>query len=177
MSYDTNVAMFNKVHSEGFYSYPNSTKTNYIHFDVYCNRCESLFSITPANHKQGHGCPRCAYRDLPGGWTNKDWELMALNSNHFDSFKVYIVNCFNENKSESFIKIGKTFRSTKIRFKTIPYEYEIVKEFIFNQAEDATEFESKLKERLSEFRYEPKIKFNGRNECFSNEALEKILNE
>lgn len=174
MTYEQSVIMFNKVHPEGYYSYPNKTGSNFEHFDVLCNRCNSLFSITPSNHKRGHGCPSCAYSNLPGGWTNTDWEQAALASSRFDSFKVYIVHCWNKDKSEEFIKIGKTFRTTDTRFKTIPYQYLVVKEVIFNNAKTATEYECELKLSLSNFKYKPLIKFNGKTECFTKEALEKI---
>ncbi len=48
-----------------------------------------------------NGCPKCSY--LMRGWGFSRWNQAGLESNHFDSFKVYVIECFNEN--ERFIKI------------------------------------------------------------------------
>ena len=47
-----------------------------------------------------------------GGYS--DWTNAAINSKSFESFKVYIIRCYNDN--EEFIKIGRTFSKLKKRF-------------------------------------------------------------
>jgi hypothetical protein len=55
------------------------------------------------------------YRNI--GWSYTQWKEAADQSKNFDSFKVYIIKCWNEN--EEFYKIGKTFLTINQRFKTI----------------------------------------------------------
>lgn len=63
------------------------------------------------NLMQSRGCPKCG-KDLlkeqvksNGGWEYSRWEEEASKSEHFESFKVYVIRCWNED--EEFYKIGK----------------------------------------------------------------------
>src|SRR5690606_7958536 len=99
-----------------------------------------VFSITPHHLLRGRGCPECGRKSIaksakenPTGWSITNWENKAKTSQNFDSFKVYIIRCWNED--EIFYKIGRTYRETKKRFgtkKDMPYNYEVLKEFIFD---------------------------------------------
>src|SRR5690606_15894237 len=94
------------------------------------------FSQVSSNHLSGQGCPKCgaflisrSQKKTPTGWSIKQWENKASQSKNFDSFKVYIIKCWNDD--ETFYKIGRTFMSVKKRFcskKTMPYNYEILQE-------------------------------------------------
>lgn len=91
---------------------------------------------------------------------------MSKNSKNFDSFKVYIIKCFN--KDEEFYKIGRTYTKIKKRFGTkllMPYKYEVLNEFI-GTAEEMYDLETKLKNMNKNNKYLPKIKFGGMQECF-----------
>ena len=61
-------------------------------------------------------------------------------SKNFDSFKVYVIRCWNE--EEEFYKIGRTFRTVKHRFrdKIGKYNYEVIKVEI-GEAEDIYKLE------------------------------------
>lgn len=130
----------------------------------------------------GNGCPSCGVESIsrknganPSGWTITNWFNKAKDSNSFDSFKIYIIRCWNN--QEDFYKIGRTYQSTKRRFhskKTMPYSYEIIKEFIFDKhteiiynARDCFNKETELKRLHREYKYFPKLNFGGRQECFS----------
>lgn len=148
---------------------------------VYVNQKEKVtiicpihneFKQSPGHHLMGKGCQKCSTigkinrgKENPSGWSVSNWEKSALRSKHFDSFKVYIIKLYNEN--ESFYKIGRTYRKTKERFRGIKYDYEILHEFIFDTAKEAFNYEGDLKRGHKEFKYLPKIKFNGKHECFS----------
>lgn len=103
------------------------------------------------------------------------WVELGLNSKSFCGFRVYIILCFNE--SEQFIKIGKTYHNVNKRFqstKKLPYSYKVIKEFQFKDGNMCSQFEKKLLIAYSSFKYKPLVPFNGKNECFNIEVLERI---
>lgn len=109
-------------------------------------------------------------RKNPTGWSYKSWQKAAEKSNNFDSFKVYIIKCWNQD--EKFYKIGRTFRKVKDRFidSNMPYNYEILKIEILKCSRDACKREKFLKD-INE-KYKPKIKFKGYTECFKTLNLQ-----
>lgn len=119
------------------------------------------------DHINGNGCPKCHEPTL---WTHGDWVKKGSNSKNFDSFKVYIIRCWNE--TEEFYKIGKTYLTLKERFglnsKDMPYNYKVIK--IFEAKEDGrriSELERQLHSENSEHVYIPLEDFGGKTECFS----------
>ena len=125
------------------------------------------FKITPSHLLEGQGCRKCGMKNS-GGWSYTIWENKGKNSKNFDSYKVYILRCWNE--SEEFYKIGKTFYSTEKRFLgdyRMPYSYEIVKIFE-GSAKDISKLEKQLQKDNKKNKYTPKIKFKGYTECFLN---------
>ena len=80
---------------------------------------------------------------------------------------MYIIRCYND--KESFIKIGKTFRTIKDRFykiREMPYTYEVLK-VIEGDALEVSKIEHTLHKINKDFRYSPILKFSGATECFS----------
>lgn len=124
-------------------------------------------------HSKGQGCPKCGDENVSlinknnsTGWKYSNWEKQSLISKNFESYKVYIIKCWNEN--EEFYKIGKTFSNIENRFKTkrkMPYNYEII-ELFSGTAKEMSEKEKFLQKINKENKYLPNIKFNGLNECF-----------
>lgn len=121
----------------------------------------------------GIGCPKCG-RQLtadylkinPTGWSYTSWINASKNSKNFDSFKVYIIECWNE--EERFYKIGKTFTKVNKRFDwkhLMPYEYNIVKIFT-GSGKEISELETKLKNMNKLNKYSPKLSFPGKYECY-----------
>lgn len=101
-------------------------------------------------------------------WTYTDWDKAGKASKHFDSFKLYVIRCWNE--EEEFYKIGKTFNKIEQRFKepeAMPYQYEIIKELESNSFY-ISKLESKFHKQLKEHKYSPTKKFEGCTECFTN---------
>lgn len=158
-------------------------KSKQIHNDFYCYslvnyiRPEDLvtiicplhgeFSQIPHSHLKGSGCRRCSVEK--SGWHYSNWEESGLKSKNFDSFKVYIIRCWNGN--EEFIKIGKTFNTIKSRFpvkERMPYNYEILHiESHKTNAREISELEHELQRNLKKYSYIPSISFNGNLECFT----------
>jgi hypothetical protein len=123
------------------------------------------FEVTPNNHLNGKGCRQCGLNN--GVWSYSLWEQKGLKSINYDSFKLYIIECWNDN--ERFFKIGKTFKTIKHRFKSyklMPYQYKVIK-FIEGNARYISELEIELKNDNKENSYLPIKEFNGRYECFS----------
>ena len=172
-SFEEFVSKANIVHSCR-YKYPSNDYTNAkTLMEIFCDTHGSFFQL-PDVHLRGSGCPKCGYRlvsekfkALSVGWRWEDWEKRAKQSKNFDSFKVYIIRCWNEN--EEFYKIGRTFSTVETRFKTkqlMPYNYEIIRT-IEGEVELVYALESKLQTQYEEFKYEPLLGFPGQYECFS----------
>lgn len=137
-------------------------------------REHGIFEQTPHKHLYGRGCPQCKNeisskraRENPIGWSKTNWFKAAQKSKNFDSFKVYILECWDEN--EKFYKIGRTFTKIKERFRnkiSMPYNFKILKVFE-DCAENIYDLESKLKNENKEYKYKPLKNFRGMYECFS----------
>lgn len=121
------------------------------------------WSVKPNNYLNGKGCPKCGVDD--GTWHYSVWERKGKRSVNFDSFKVYIIKCWND--TETFYKVGKTFKKVKERFKSsIPYNYEVIKIYE-GDAKEISLLEQKLNHINKEHSYLPLLEFKGRHECFS----------
>lgn len=164
-SIKTHGSKYNYEKIEYINSYSVLTIICYIHGE---------FKQTAYKHISGQGCRLCGinYRNYinklnPTGWTINNWDIAAKKSKNFDSFKVYIIRCWNDD--EEFYKIGRTFTTIKKRFRAksmMPYKFEILKEFIFDNAKDAFDKETELKRLNIDTKYVPFISFNGMYECF-----------
>lgn len=135
------------------------------HITFRCN-IHGEFKQTPLHHLKSC-CPKCGKEK--SGWTVNLWQKAGESSKSFDSFKVYIIRCWNED--EEFYKIGKTFKTVERRFNSkvaMPYRYELIECFVFNNSKNASKIERLLQKNSKDFRYIPKILFGGYRECFSN---------
>jgi len=136
------------------------------------------FNQVPDTHLSGSECKKCGlnkikkyHEENPIGWTITNWKQSALKSKNFDSFKIYIIKCFNE--FETFIKIGRTYSTINQRFNNkylLPYNYKILY-YISGDAETIFKYENKLKNYNKQFKYIPKLEFGGRFECFKEVEL------
>jgi hypothetical protein len=164
----------NDVH-DGKYLYD---KVNYISaidkVDIYCNTHKEYFSQSPNNHLSGQGCRKCGndrvkqYNiDNPILFDYTNWISRSKKSKNFDSYKMYIIECWNDD--ETFFKIGKTYTTVKERYRSrfyLPYEWKI-HSIEVGKAREICERESYLQRINKGSRYIPKLKFGGSNECFS----------
>ena len=130
------------------------------------------FKQTPSDHLQGKGCSKCRDAKLSTNpWSYADWENRGKSSKNFDSFKVYIIKCWND--VETFYKIGKTYVPIEIRFKNnteMPYKWELVQKYE-GDALAMSKLEKKLQSEHKEYSYVPKLTFGGKYECFSSVVL------
>ena len=119
---------------------------------IKCHK-HGLFKQIPNSHLQGFGCIKCGMestikhnKENPVGWSVSNWDRASKKSKWFDSFKVYIIKCWNDD--EEFYKIGRTFLETSRRFRNknlMPYKYGVIKEIIFDNARDCFNTENYLK--------------------------------
>lgn len=160
-------------------------KYEYERFKYMGDRVESVitcrthgdFMQTPNAHNAGKGCLACSkesqlYRR--SNYVNKCIEKYNSKSNF------YILKIFDIDGS-CFYKIGITVQEIKSRFpkSKMPYDFKVAK-LIKSDAEKIFNAELKIKSILSDFRYQPKIKFGGsRYECFSQitESAMMVINE
>lgn len=156
----------NQVHENKFdYSLTEYSKKA-IKVKIICP-IHGIFEQIPNAHLRGTGCKKCSFSEHNGGWTTTNWINAANDSKYFDSFKLYVIECWNED--ERFIKIGRTFTTVKKRFYSkydLPYNYKILKviehpdyNYIFN-------LENRLKRKFSQYKYLPKLPFGGQYECY-----------
>ena len=125
------------------------------------------WSVKPNNHLSGKGCPKCGVED--GTWHYSHWERKGKRSVNFDSFKVYVIKCWND--TETFYKVGKTFKKVKERFNGLmPYNYEVIKIYE-GDGKEISLLEQKLNHINKEHSYLPLLEFKGRHECFSKVIL------
>lgn len=129
------------------------------------------FKQRPNDHLSGQGCPTCGrikLKNSTNGWTYSKWEEAGLGSTNFDSFKVYVIRCWNDD--EEFYKIGKTFLTLDKRFRTLitmPYNWEVIEVFE-GDSKDISELEVELQNKNKVSKYTPKIRFSGVQECYKD---------
>lgn len=162
-----------KIHNNR-YTYSKTRYTNSTTKTIITCKEHGDFEQVADKHLQGKGCRKCGNTKTSErmqlnnpGWTYSNWKKAGEKSKNFDSFKVYIIRCWSDD--EEFYKIGKTYLKVKKRFdyiKTMPYQYESVK-IIKGEAEEISILERKLQKTHKEFKYRPKISFEGVTECFS----------
>ncbi|MDO7888170.1 GIY-YIG nuclease family protein [Hymenobacter cheonanensis] len=120
--------------------------------------CE--FYQTPTSHLRGSGCPLCAKESSRFHWIEKAANKDAI---------LYFLHLYNE--SESFFKVGITYRSIKKRYsnreKMHEYQYEIIAQHISRDAARIYDWEQSILETFAHLRYRPKRPFAGATECFS----------
>lgn len=166
------VKRANIVHENNYNYSLVKYKSAHSKVNIICNKCNKTFSQAAYSHLKGHGCPKCNLGSLTG-WTKSQW--IALCNSKSTTPLVYIIRCYNDD--EEFIKIGRTSRSTQLRFnrtQTMPYSYEIIKEFK-GSADFVYDKEHELHKLYKKFKYKPLIEFGGKTECFNISILQDIL--
>ena len=157
-----------KIHGDTYDYSKVEYKGSFVRVKIGCKK-HGYFSQSPHVHLSGSICKKCSdsNRKHPLTWRYSDWQEAGDESKLFDSFKVYIIKCWNE--EEEFYKIGKTFTTVEYRFRNkrqMPYNYEIVK-VIIGEARDISKLEKELQKINKDNKYLPNINFGGASECFN----------
>jgi len=134
------------------------------------------FEQSAGCHSSGSGCRKCQYErvsELVKGRGStasySQWAKMGEKSGKFDSYKIYVVIC--KDGEESFIKVGKTFRTVRGRLKDMPYKYYVHNLITNEDPIEICKIEHEIKTKLKDYRYQPIIPFGGQYECFTMDAL------
>lgn len=153
-----------KIHNF-LYTYKSTEYTKAVIKVIITCKLHGDFRQTPASHLNGNGCPTCA--SLTRGYSKTDFRSQCEKNNEGLGV-LYIIRCFN--RSESFYKIGRTSKTTQLRYndKTkMPYNYEIIHEFILD-SDTAYDLENDIFRELVDYKYKPLLSFGGQTECFSS---------
>lgn len=136
------------------------------------------FLQSPNSHLSGKGCKNCALSEK--GWTRTHFKDKCINNNNGLGI-LYILGCWDDEKKETFIKIGITSRSIKQRYDSkakLPYNFKVLHE-ITGDPEYIYDLETLLHKKSKNYRYTPSIQFAGSSsECFKadKDYLEKLNN-
>lgn len=157
----------NKVHNNKFLYNKVKYKTSTNKVTITCPT-HGDFKQEANAHLQGNSCPKCS-RLNSDYWSYTKWQEAGDKSSNFDSFKVYIIKCWND--EEEFYKIGKTFMTLNKRtanLRKASYNYKVIK-IVEGNAREISELERRLHKKFKESKYKPKVKFGGYTECFKIE--------
>lgn len=166
VKFNTFLEKANLIHKYKYIYIENSYKKVKDDVEIICPD-HGFFKQKGSSHLNGNGCLKCA-KELNGGYKLKDWIRISENSKNFESYKVYIVELFND--TESFIKIGRTFTTLDNRLGKIPYSYNILEVFS-GTVEEMYKLEIKFHKKFKNEYYIPVIKFKGMSECFTKKIL------
>jgi hypothetical protein len=140
-------------------------------------KLHGVFEVPTCNFigsKSYRGCPKCGRESTkehninnPIGWSHEAWTKAGKISKYFDSYKVYILECWDD--KELFYKIGRTFLKVNRRFRSnkMPYDYKVLYEFLDYDGKFICNLEKEIKNSNKNNKYVPNIEFEGMYECFS----------
>jgi len=167
---DEFIARANEWH-DGLYDYSKVSFDKVVDKVIIGCPVHGDFLQSVHKHLLGSGCQECAKRMPSSSYSYSGWGKAAETSKYFDSFKVYVVKCWNE--KESFIKVGKTFRTIGKRFRSagMPYQFVVLK-VIVGDAVTISNLEHGIHRSNKHFKYTPDIVFDGRQECFTKVEIE-----
>lgn len=166
----TFIAKAKEVHGDN-YSYELVNYKNILtKIKITCLE-HGIFEQTPHDHLSACGCPICGVKNK--GWTKTAFkERCKINNDSLGIF--YVLGCWNEDRSEVFVKIGITSRSIKKRYNSktlMPYNYKVLHE-ITGSADYIYDLENLVLKNSVNFAYKPKILFGGyATECFSADKI------
>lgn len=164
---------FKAIHKDR-YDYSQFVYTRRVDPSIVICKEHGSFEISAGNHLAGNGCNQ-RYLDSKSGWRLDTWIERANVAPSFDSFKVYIIECWN--KDEHFFKIGKTFSTVQKRFvgkHKMPYEFKIIKTIENEDGRYIHKLEKELHKLSAANKYKPKLYFGGSlNECYSESLIIK----
>lgn len=150
---------------------------NYTKIKIICSD-HGTFEQVPKNHINGkQGCPHCALSEK--GFSRSKFKSKCDQNNNGLGI-LYILGCWDDNKSEVFIKIGITSRSIQKRYNStqaMPYNFKVLHEIV-GDPEYIYNLETLLHNKSSNYRYTPAIPFSGSSfECFiANKSYLSKLN-
>jgi hypothetical protein len=152
----------------GKYQYPNfkyvSGKQK---IKIVCDT-HGVFEQTIESHLYGNGCKKCS--KLFSNFNKESWLKKIKNNNCF----FYILKFYNND--EKFIKIGITSKNVNYRYRLEKkYKYEVIKLYE-DSASKIFDLEKLFLKVFENYKYKPNLPFEGKNECFNINSINKIIN-
>lgn len=159
------ITEFNTTH-DYFYDYSKIKYINNVTKIIIGCKLHGDFTQTPKQHKRGEGCPDC-------GLTKRGYYFIKRAEKHKEKWEqipaiLYFIKIKHE--SEEFYKIGITKNDLKERFRGDYLNIEPIKEYNTNLY-NAVILETTILEENLQYKYSPKIKFEGHTECFSKNII------
>lgn len=155
-----------KIHGERYDYSKTIYEQSHKKINIICS-AHGEFAITPSSHLCGSGCSKCAFEQLPGGYTEERFNSKPELKNQ----EGYLYLARLRNDKETFYKIGITKREADERLRSI-YTYDVdIIQTIKLPLYEAFRKEQELLLRFNELKYQPKHKFKGWTECFSTEIF------
>jgi len=155
----------NKIHNN-FYKYPDF---KYINGKQKINiKCiiHGEFEQIIESHLIGHGCKKCT----TVGFSKESWLKRLKNKNAY----FYVLRVFNND--EEFIKIGITSVGVDQRYKYLKnYKFEVL-DIIEDSPSKIYDIEKKILQKYKNYKYLPKLPFEGWSECLDINSLNKLKN-
>lgn len=146
------------IHKNKFTYFKNEYQTYKKNTLIQCNDCMLTFSTSPQHHAgpEGTGCPNCA---ISGFNRNKPAYLYYLK--------------ITTDTNQVLYKIGITNRTVNERFNlTDLSKIEIVKQKLYDNGQDALDWETKLKRMYKEYQYKgPDVLSSGNTELFTEDII------
>ena len=159
-------------------TFPNCfdlSKFNYVNVKtksiVTCKRCSKELLRTSTSLLK-FGCLNCDAKQRASG--SNIYTKAFKNDQNPDTYKclLYVIEFSNE--IEKFIKIGITTNTVSQRFKKTKYNMKI--HLILDLTlTDALKHEKDTLKEFMEFKYNPLISFNGKQECLEFNCLENVI--
>lgn len=175
------INMAKEVHGDSYDYSKVSYINNFKKVTIICP-LHGEFKQLPGNHLMAKGCATCGLhliskskKSNPTGWNKTNWFNAAQKAKKFYSYKVYLIECWDEETGERFIKIGRTFQEIKRRFVSnndMPYQYKVLKvverknKNSYEDMEYIYDLESRFKRMYKRYKYLPNKEFGGWQECF-----------
>jgi len=124
-----------------------------------------VFKQVANDHVMGRGCRACAWEIA-----REAHRLSWIERANGRPCTLYLIRLFRQ--QESFYKIGVTWQSVEIRYKSKAflngYQYEVLAQHVSTDAVRIYEWEQSILETFSHLRYQPENSFGGETECFSS---------
>ena len=174
----SNLELFLKaaeLFHRGRYNYSLVDYINcYTPVEIICDE-HGVFLQKPIYHTRGSNCPDCAKKSLnrnPTGWSRGRY-LERADMSHNGYSHLYIMHCYSD--SESFYKVGISFKGGKQRLKYSGYKTRTLLNLKM-PAEICWDAEKYLHRELADFRYKPLKVFCGSSrECYTGLDTNAIL--
>ena len=168
----TFLEIVNKLHNNKFdYSLITEYKGSKSKVKIICPN-HGIFEQIAASHLKGIGCVKCTLDKK----INYNIKEINKEENKNKPLNFYVLNLYSD--KESFIKIGVTKNSLKVRYYGSKIKNYFISEILFlpTNVKEGYNLEQYILSKLKQdYKYNPLKKFPGYSECLTLDSKNKIL--